>query len=53
MFVYNHLFCFQIAEALLEKETLNYDDVVDLIGPPPFEKKHVTSKWGPLHQTPS
>lgn len=27
----------KLAEALLEKETLNYEEVVDLIGPPPFE----------------
>lgn len=27
----------QLAEALLLKETLNYDEVVELIGPPLFE----------------
>lgn len=27
----------QLAEALLERETLNYDDVVELIGPPSFD----------------
>lgn len=27
----------QLAEALLEKETLNYDEVVNLIGPPAFD----------------
>lgn len=30
-------FSFQLAEALLEKETLDYDQVVELIGPPPHE----------------
>lgn len=28
---------FQLAETLLEKETLNYDQVVALIGPPKYE----------------
>ncbi len=32
-----------MAEALLEKETLNYDDVEQLIGPPPHGKKHLVS----------
>lgn len=27
----------QLAEALLEKETLNYEEVVELIGPPKYE----------------
>lgn len=27
----------QLAEALLEKETLNYDQVVELIGPPIYD----------------
>lgn len=27
----------QLAESLLEKETLNYDEVVELIGPPKYE----------------
>lgn len=31
----------QIAEALLEKETLSYDDVEKLIGPPPHGKKNL------------
>ncbi|KAH8270683.1 hypothetical protein KR044_005711, partial [Drosophila immigrans] len=33
----------KLAEALLEKETLDYDEVVSLIGPPPFdpEKRQV------------
>lgn len=26
-----------MAESLLEKETLNYDEVVELIGPPKYE----------------
>jgi spastic paraplegia protein 7 len=30
-----------LAETLLEKETLNYDDVEKLIGPPPFGKKRL------------
>lgn len=29
-----------MAESLLEKETLNYDDVVELIGLPSFEAAH-------------
>ena len=32
-----------LAQALLEKETLNYDDVEKLLGPPPFGKKHLVS----------
>ncbi|XP_015586274.1 paraplegin [Cephus cinctus] len=28
-----------LAETLLKKETLNYEDVVNLIGPPPFKNK--------------
>ena len=32
-----------LAQALLERETLNYDDVEKLIGPPPFGKKHLVS----------
>lgn len=37
--------CLQLAEALLEKETLDYDEVVSLIGPPPFDsaKRRVES----------
>lgn len=31
----------QLAEALLERETLTYDDVEKLIGPPPFGKKRL------------
>lgn len=39
------LFPFQLAEALLEKETLDYDEVVELIGPPPHDigKRQVDS----------
>ena len=33
----------KMAEALLEKETLNYEDVERLLGPPPFGKKHLVS----------
>ena len=32
-----------MAEALLERETLNYDDVEKLLGPPPHGKKHLVS----------
>merc|ERR1712112_674377 len=32
-----------LAEKLLEKETLNYDDVEALLGPPPFGSKHLVS----------
>lgn len=35
----NSAVVFQLAETLLKKETLNYDDVEKLIGPPPFGKK--------------
>jgi len=31
----------QLAEALLERETLTYEDVEKLIGPPPFGKKRL------------
>ncbi|PSN48736.1 Paraplegin [Blattella germanica] len=31
----------QLAETLLKKETLNYDDVEKLIGPPPYGKKRL------------
>lgn len=30
-----------LAEALLQRETLRYDDVEQLIGPPPYVKKHL------------
>ena len=33
----------KMAQALLEKETLNYDDVEKLIGAPPHGKKHLVS----------
>merc|ERR1719431_914016 len=32
-----------LAQLLLKKETLNYDDVEALLGPPPFGKKHLIS----------
>ena len=32
-----------MAQALLEKETLNYDDVVSLLGPPPHGDKGLIS----------
>lgn len=31
----------QLAETLLAKETLNYEDVERLIGPPPFGRKRL------------
>lgn len=34
-----NFYFFQLAEALLKKETLNYDDVEKLIGPPPHNNK--------------
>nr|CAD7264821.1 unnamed protein product [Timema shepardi] len=33
-----------LAETLLKKETLNYDDVESLIGPPPYGKKNLISE---------
>ncbi|XP_020281694.1 paraplegin isoform X2 [Pseudomyrmex gracilis] len=47
-----------LAEALLEKETLTYDDVEKLIGPPPFGKKRLVEpaefeKSGPARESPS
>lgn len=41
--IYNKIIYYiiiQIAEALIEKETLSYDDVEKLIGPPPHGKKN-------------
>jgi spastic paraplegia protein 7 len=32
-----------MAEELLKRETLNYDDVEALLGPPPHGKKHLVS----------
>ena len=32
-----------MAEELLKRETLNYDDVEKLLGPPPHGKKHLVS----------
>lgn len=32
-------FLLQLAEELLKRETLNYEDIVKLIGPPPFPNK--------------
>lgn len=48
----------QLAEALLEKETLTYDDVEKLIGPPPFGKKRLVEpaefeKSDPVRESPS
>lgn len=36
--IFNNKFL-QLAQSLLEKETLNYDEVVSLIGPPAQEAK--------------
>jgi len=33
----------QLSELLLQKETLNYNEVEALLGPPPFGKKHLVS----------
>ncbi|KAM0724707.1 Mitochondrial inner membrane m-AAA protease component paraplegin [Formica fusca] len=48
----------KLAEALLERETLTYDDVKKLIGPPPFGKKRLVEpaefeKSGPARESPS
>ena len=32
-----------MAEALLKRETLNYEDVESLLGPPPHGKKHLVT----------
>lgn len=32
---------FQLAETLLKKETLNYEDVENLLGPPPYGRKRL------------
>ena len=40
------IFFFQIAEALLARETLNYSDLEELIGPPPHGKKMNVAAWG-------
>src|SRR5207302_11509707 len=39
-----------LAETLLEKETLNYTDVVALLGPPPFGEKKIVDiiDFGPV-----
>lgn len=40
--MYVKYFCYeQLAQALLEKETLTYEDVEILIGPPPYGKKRL------------
>ncbi|XP_067140149.1 mitochondrial inner membrane m-AAA protease component paraplegin [Centruroides vittatus] len=41
-----------LAESLLEKEILNYDDVEKLLGPPPHGKKQLIENldWGPLKE---
>merc|ERR1711915_319413 len=33
----------QLATLLIQKETLSYQDVEDLLGPPPFGKKHLVT----------
>ncbi|XP_024892769.1 paraplegin [Temnothorax curvispinosus] len=47
-----------LAEALLKKETLSYDDVEKLIGPPPYGKKRLVEPGefensGPTRESPS
>lgn len=37
---------FQIAEELLRKESLNYDEMVKLIGPPPNGEKRAVESYG-------
>jgi len=39
-----------LAQLLLKKETLNYQDVEDLLGPPPFGKKHLVTPLDFEHQ---
>lgn len=34
----------QLAKALLEREVLNYSDLVELLGPLPYSKTHLHSK---------
>lgn len=34
-----------MAEALLERESLSYKEMEQLIGPPPFEKKFKAANW--------
>lgn len=34
----------QLAEALLEREVLNYPDIVELLGPLPYQKTHLHSQ---------
>ena len=34
-----------MAEKLLEKEVLNRDDMVELLGPRPFEEKHTYEQF--------
>ncbi|XP_037823031.1 paraplegin [Lucilia sericata] len=41
----------KLAEALLEKETLNYEEVVNLIGPPPFDVSKRTIEPVEFEQT--
>lgn len=53
-----YFYCKQLAEALLERETLTYDDVEKLIGPPLYGKKRLVEpaefeKSGPTRESPS
>ena len=45
-----HHFVFQLAEALLKKETLRYEEVEELLGPPPHGRKNVVD-FGEFEQS--
>lgn len=59
MFMYIKCFYWaQLAEGLLKKETLSYDDVETLIGPPPYGKKRLVEpaefeNSDPVRESPS
>ena len=44
-FSLTYCYLFQLAQSLLDKETLSYTDVEALIGPPPFGKKKVVDYY--------
>lgn len=48
-------FSLQLAEALLKKETLSYDDICNLIGTPPHGHKNLVDiiDFGPEASTPN
>ena len=41
----NHMFPLQVAERLLEKEVLNRDDMIELLGKRPFAEKHTYEEF--------